>query len=448
MFAYDLSSTIVALATPPGQGALAIIRLSGKEAFSLITPLFDKPLPESHRARLGRICDHEGKTVDQVLLLPMKGPFSFTGEDVVEIHCHGSMLIVKEILDLLRSGGARQAEAGEFSFRAFMHGKLDLAQAESIQNVICAQSRASLKAAQDQLSGSLSLKISQFQHEIADIASIIEAWVDYPEEGLEFASEEEILDGVEKIIAKMRKLAHTFRDGQKMKTGFKLCLLGAPNVGKSSLMNALLGKERAIVTEIAGTTRDILEESLHFGGLHFHLYDTAGIRQSVDIIEKEGIERAKKMANEADLVLFLLDLSRPINEEERSLLQTLDEKKRCLIWNKCDLNANPSRKEGLCISAKCGLGIDHLKEAICARVMSDETILKEEWILTEARHYEALTLAIEDLSRFVQGMKESLSPECLASDLRSALSALGLILGVDVTEEILGALFSKFCVGK
>ncbi|NDD58407.1 MAG: tRNA uridine-5-carboxymethylaminomethyl(34) synthesis GTPase MnmE [Chlamydiae bacterium] len=451
--AYSPQETIAAISTPPGEGGVAIIRVSGKDSLSVVSKIFSGPIQNyaSHTAHLGKIKDLQGNLLDEVLVLVMLGSRSFTGEDTVEIHCHGGSLVTKKILETAMNAGARPAMPGEFSFKAFMNGKMDLAQAEAVQELIGAKNELALKKAEEQLQGSLSKKIQTFQKELFDIAAILEAWVDFPEEGLEFASKEEILAMLLSVMKQMKLLADTFHEGQIIKEGLNLCLIGPPNAGKSSLMNTLLGKERAIVTDIPGTTRDVLEDDLYLAGLHFKIKDTAGIRETEEIVEKEGIKRSKKAMEEADLVLLLLDVSQEVNESEQLLLASAPKNKTILVWNKCDIS-DPLPEDfqlpAVKISAKHSLGLSKLKEAIKELIWKKGPPSQEELIITNLRHKKALEEAICALNDVITGLNTEVSPEFISSDMRRALKELGGIIGKDINEEILGAIFSKFCVGK
>lgn len=442
------STTIAAIATPPGDGGVAIIRISGPEALKIADSLFSGSIEnlKSHTAAYGKVFSLKGEVLDEVLLLPMRAPRSFTGEDVVEIHCHGGRLITQRVLARAIEAGAEPAKPGEFSLRGYLNGKMDLAQAEAIQELICAKNELALSSAQEQLEGVLSEKIRSFQKEIADITAIIEAWVDYPEEGLEFASEEEILAQLTAVQEKIIQLRDSFHDGKILREGVRLCLLGAPNVGKSSLMNALLSNDRAIVTEIAGTTRDLIEETLRVGDLHVHLTDTAGIRENAERIEEEGIRRSKKAAERADIILFVLDATRETTDAEKELLSTLPKEHTIILNNKVDIAKNPT--EHLPVSAKTEEGLKELKELLHDRIWKNGKPGKEQIAITKERHHFALDQAVQSLHTVCEGLKEGTSPEFLVSDLRRALNELGTIIGIDVTEEILGSIFSKFCVGK
>lgn len=450
---YIPEETIAAIATPPGEGGISIIRISGKESLSVASKIFTGPVLTylSHTAHLGKILDRTGHILDEVLLLVMKNPKSFTGEDTVEIHCHGGTIVTKKILEEVLWAGARAALPGEFSLKAFMNGKLDLAQAEAIQQVISAKNEMAYSAAEQHLQGALSKHIKRFQSKLLDIAAILEAWVDFPEEGLEFASQEEILDSLSEILESMNSLSRSFYEGKILHEGLSLCLIGPPNAGKSSLMNALLGKERAIVTEIAGTTRDLLEDHLYLGGLHFKLVDTAGIRETEERIELEGIRRSFSAMETCDLILLVLDASEPLSAEAHSLLQNTPKEKTLLVWNKADLpHSLPPDifPFSLSLSALTGIGVDALKAMIHKMIWKSGPPSKEELILTNIRHKEALDRSIEALKNITYGLHENLSPEFLSFDMRRALFELGTILGMDISEEILTSIFSKFCVGK
>jgi tRNA modification GTPase len=328
-----------------------------------------------------------------------------------------------------------------------LNGKLDLAQAEAVQTLIAAKSELALENAEKQLEGILSAKIRSFQNELTDIAAILEAWVDFPEEGLEFASMEEILASLKETCGKMEALQATFHDGKILHEGLSLCLLGAPNVGKSSLMNALLGKDRAIVTPIAGTTRDLLEEDLRISGLHFKLIDTAGIRTTDELVEQEGIRRSEKASLEADVTLLLLDASRPLEEADLMLLGRIKREKTIVVWNKIDVGS-PQEIPGVPISAKEHIGLKELKAAVAELVWTKGAPSKEEVVISNLRHHQALSNAIRFLKAVIQGLESGVSAEFTASDMRDTLRSLGQIIGTDVTEDVLSAIFSKFCLGK
>jgi len=440
--------TITAIATPPGEGGISIIRISGPSALEIADKIFSGPVHEfvSHTAHFGKFLD-----LDEGILLVMRGPNSYTGEDTVELNCHGGSLITRKVLQATLDAGAELAEPGEFTLQAFLNGKIDLAQAEAVQSLIGAKNSLSLQAAKEQLTGSLSKQITTFQQELIDIAAIIEAWVDFPEEGLEFASKEEVLASLFDTLAKMRKLEKTFHDGRKIQEGIRLCLIGSPNAGKSSLMNSLLGHDRAIVTSTPGTTRDLLDAELAIGGLHFQLTDTAGIRKATDIVEKEGIRRSKQAMQTADLILLLIDVSKALSEEDQLLLSSIPQEKTLVIFNKTDLPhflPDVDVPHSLALSAKTHEGMDTLKKEIETILFSGNLPEKGEVILTNQRHKQALSDACHDLETLIEGLQTTISPEFLSSDMRGCLGHLSSIIGMDISEDILSAIFSKFCVGK
>ncbi len=447
------TDTIAAIATAPGEGAISVIRISGEAAFAVAQKIFTGNITNylTHTAHYGKIVSKEGAILDTVLLLIMRAPKSYTGENLVEISCHGGILVTQRVLQRITEAGARPARPGEFSFRAYLNGKIDLAQAEAVQQLIAAKNELAMQTAEQQLEGTLSKVISQFQKELTEIAAILEAWVDFPEEGLEFAPTEQIIATLEAICQQMARLRSTFHQGRMLHQGISLCLLGSPNVGKSSLMNALLGKERAIVTPIAGTTRDLLEEDLRLGDLHFRLIDTAGMRTTEEIVEQEGIRRTKKAMKEADLVLLLLDASRPLSETDQALLESVTPEKTILVWNKTDLQKPSSPLPwplSVQISAKEQLGLEDLHKAVETLIWKQGPPSKEEIVITQQRHHHALCKAIDGIQSVISGLKQNVSAEFVTSDLRHSLNELGTIIGTNVTEDILSAIFSKFCLGK
>jgi tRNA modification GTPase len=446
-----MEETIAAVATPPGEGGVAIIRISGQRSLDVAQKVYSGPIHTyaTHTVHFGRIVDAAGALVDEVLVVVMRAPRSYTGEDTVEIQCHGGSLITRRVLETVLKAGARVARPGEFTYRAYMNGKIDLAQAEAVQELIGAKNTLALQAAESQLRGALSTKVKHFQQELFDIAAILEAWVDFPEEGLEFASMEEVVATLESVQSQMVTLSQTFHEGRIVHEGLSLCLVGSPNVGKSSLMNALLGKERAIVTDVPGTTRDLLEAEMRLAGLHFRLLDTAGIRATRDIVEEEGIRRSKQAMQEADLILLVLDSQRGITPEDSELIKTAPAAKTLFVWNKVDLaSPHPQPEHAVPISAKQGTGLADLHAAIERRIWIQGPPSKDQVVITNARHHQAIDRAIASIGHLIAGLKEGVSPEFLASDMRQTLTELGTIIGTDITEEILSAIFSKFCVGK
>jgi len=445
---YIPGETIAALATAPGEAGIAIIRISGTEAFSVAQKIFSKSIKEqkSHTAKYGKIISKD-RVIDDVLLFVMRAPRSFTGEDTVEIHSHGG-LTAKEVLEAAIEAGAKAASPGEFSFKAFINGKLDLAQAEAIQSKIGAKSEIALQLAQQQLEGKLSKKILGLQGRLIDLAAIFEAWVDFPEEDLEFASFDEVIATLQDVMGEIKQLVDSFEQGKALHSGIAVSLIGSPNVGKSSLMNALLGKDRAIVSPIAGTTRDLVEDDMRFNNLQLRLVDTAGIRATDELIEEEGIRRSKKACVEADIILYVVDVTAPVEVD----VQLAPEKTIC-VFNKIDLpHARPLPtmpfEYTVELSAQNGIGMDALYKAIDSLIWKKGAPRRDEVVITSLRHKDALKEAYEGCEKVVEGLKRRHSSEFVAFDMRQALQALGTIIGNNITEDILTSVFSKFCIGK
>jgi tRNA modification GTPase len=457
--------TIAAIATPPGEGGVAIIRVSGKNALEIISKVFKRGSAssvfdmKSHRLYRGHIIDPESERVlDSVLCVLMKSPHSYTGEDVVEIHSHGGYLVPKKILELLFKHGARAARPGEFTLRAFLNGKMDLAQAEAVVDVVNAQTEESLKQAELQLEGVLSQKIDGFKEIVLDVLAEVEAQVDFPEEDIDPIVKEAMEKRITELIERMDELLATYEEGRIIKYGVYTAILGKPNVGKSSLMNQLLMKERAIVSPYPGTTRDFIEEMLDVRGIPLRLVDTAGLRATADEVEKVGVELAKKKAEEAELLIAVVDGSMKLDEDDFEVLNKIRRGKSILVINKSDLPQKVSeeyfteflpRNRIVRTSAKVGLGIEELKDKIYELLLGKED-RKEgaEVIITELRHKVAIEKSKDSLVSFLKAMKRGESPEFLAVDLRFALDSLGEITGETTTEEVLGRIFSKFCIGK
>lgn len=439
---------ICALATPSGVGALAIIRVSGKGAIALVQSSFKgKNLTEvaTHTVHFGTLRDG-GEIIDEVLVSVFKSPNSFTKEDSVEISCHGSDYVVRQLLKLLVKSGARIAKPGEFTQRAFLNGQFDLVQAEAVADLIAADSAASHRTALNQLRGGFSKKLGLLRQDLIHFASLIELELDFGEEDVEFAEREDLRKLINDLRATIAPLIESFDFGNAIKEGVPVAIIGAPNVGKSTLLNALLNEEKAIVTAIAGTTRDVIEDTMVLDGLKFRFIDTAGIRETNDVVESIGIERSKQAIERADIVLFLYDSDETLHEVEQLEKALATGKKVIWLQNKIDQSAAIGDKPaGLGISARDNLGLEELKNRIVATVKSDSA---SDTVVTNLRHYEHLLKANEALGEVINGLSIGITGDFLAQDIRLSLHHLGEITGTIVTDDLLDNIFSKFCIGK
>lgn len=453
--------TIAAVATPPGEGGVAIVRISGPDAEQIAGQIFSRAGRKngawrSHTLHYGTVRDpRTGDLVDQVLLALMRKPRSYTGEDVVEVHCHGGPFVVRRILELILSLGARHAEAGEFTKRAFLNGRLDLAQAEAILDLTQARTETGMKIAVQQMHGGLSKWIDLLREELLDIMAQVEAGIDFPEEDIELLHREELAAKIESLREKISVIVQSYEWGKLYREGAKVCIAGRPNVGKSSLLNALLEEERVIVTAVPGTTRDVIEESINLGGLPVVLWDTAGIRETDNPVEKVGIDFSRRHIEAADATLIVLDGSLPHTAEDEAILQAVRGKKGLIVVNKKDLPRQldiswlaetAPDKSVLSISAKRGTGLDELKQAvrdIVLKAPSEPAI-----VLTNIRHKAALERTVDGLRAAVAGTEARLAPELVAAELMEARDGLEEIVGVIDNDNILEHIFSKFCIGK
>lgn len=445
--------TIVALATPPGIGAISVVRVSGPETFKKVDLIFSgkKKISEceTHTIHYGKIIDKNNEIIDDVLISIFRAPHSYTGEDSVEISTHGSQLITEKIISLLVEQGIRLAEPGEFTKRAFLNGKLDLAQAEAVADLINARTEASLKGARNQLDGILSQKVDLLREKLINTSSLIELELDFAEEDIELLPVEQILKNISEIEEEIEKLLKTFSFGKVIRDGVNVALVGKPNVGKSSLLNYLLKEARAIVSDIPGTTRDIIREELFIDGILFKLYDTAGIRTTENIIEKEGVLRSRKVIEEADIVLFLNDVEKGFDEDLYNEILELSSEERVLkVVNKIDIKANNDSRFDVGISAKTGEGIDKLFNKLKDKAIGSNIYTEKTAIVSNIRHYNALKKAKEHLINAKNSIKEKLTGEFIAVDLRNAENSLSEIIGKITTDDILNNIFSKFCIGK
>jgi len=444
---------ICALATANGVGAIAVIRASGKNAIKLVNPLFSKDLTSqnSHTAHFGVLKDSNGKAIDEVLISIFKEGKSFTGEESVEISCHGSVFIQQEILSVLTSNGFRLAEPGEFTKRAFMNGKLDLSQAEAVADLIASQSKRTHEIALKQLRGTFSNQLKELREKLIHFASLIELELDFSEEDVEFADRTQLKVLVAEVLHIVHRLAQSFKLGNALKNGVPVAIVGAPNTGKSTLLNQLLGENRAIVSNIAGTTRDVIEETLNIDGILFRLIDTAGIREGAEEIEAIGIERSFEKIEQASIVLCLADASNhpsisEVKHWRAELEQKYPDKKILLVANKIDLESCVN--EELSISAKNGIGIDGLKQKLVHLVVGSFDI-QNETIVSNARHYEALIKTSEALEKVSFDLENGTIGDFIALDIRAAMRSLGNITGeIEIDRDILGTIFERFCIGK
>jgi tRNA modification GTPase len=466
-----LQETIVALATPSGAGAIAIIRLSGKDAISIAAEVFQSvsgkniAVQKTHTIHLGHIMDG-AKTYDQVLLSIFKGPNSYTGENVVEISCHGSVFIQQQIIQLLLRKGAKMAQAGEFTLRAFLNGKLDLSQAEAVADLIASDNEASHQIAMQQMRGGFSNEIAKLREELLNFASLIELELDFAEEDVAFADRTAFNELVTRIEFVLKRLIDSFAVGNVIKNGIPVAIVGEPNVGKSTLLNALLNEERAIVSDIAGTTRDTIEDELVIDGIGFRFIDTAGIRETKDVVESIGIQKTFEKIEQAQVVLFLIDSLQLIIENENKFKIEIEkiknkfpQKPLVMIINKIDFLNEEQNKLlseklsiinyplSISISAKQKLGIDELKNTLLSFVNTG-ALRNNETIVTNSRHYDSLLKALEEIQKVKWSLDAGISSDLMAIDIRSALYFFGEITGEVTNDELLGNIFANFCIGK
>lgn len=455
----SVTDTIAAIITAPGRAAVGIIRLSGPEAVAIAGRLYDGAADlstaASHTIHYGWVWDQaHGKRVDEALFLLMRGPKSYTGEDVVEIQCHGGHTSTQEILRLCLVQGARVADEGEFTKRAFINGKLDLTRAEAVMDIVDAKSEAALSQAVAQKSGVLEGRIRDAREAVLELVAFIQADLDYPEDDIERLTDAELASRVQAVAGDLDALIASAERGRITRDGIKMVIAGKPNVGKSSLLNALLGRDRAIVTDIAGTTRDVVTEHLTIGGVPVEILDTAGIRETADTIEAIGVERAKAASQEADLVLYVVDASRGLDSDDEAFLSALSGKACLLVVNKSDLNGEMAvpgafSDKHVRISAKAVVGIDALEKAILGVILHDKTVgTGDTAVVSNARHIALLERCAADLASFLDGLAMDMSKDILVIDLQNAWENLWLITGDTASEDLIDTIFSKFCLGK
>lgn len=465
--------TIAAISTPLGEGGIGIVRLSGKDSITIVEKIFLSPKNKSlknsgsHRLLYGHIKDPStDNEIDEVLITVMRSPHTYTKEDVVEINCHGGMAPLRKTLELVLKKGARLAEPGEFTRRAFINGRIDLSQAEAVLDLIRAKTDESRRIAIEQLQGGLSEKITALRDRLKELCAHVEAYIDFPEDDLETASKENLTEAMKEIETDLRRLLKTYEEARFFREGISTAIVGRSNVGKSSLLNALLRKDRAIVTELPGTTRDVIEEYLNIKGLPVRIMDTAGIRDVHDIAEKEGVRRSLQSIENADLVIAIFDGSEPLREEDFKVLEKVKSKDALIVMNKCDLpsafdeselvsrlsgtsrNDTPYDSPVLRISATRGDGLEELKNSIFNSSLKNWKEGRESVLVTNLRHKLAIENALSALGRAVSGLAGNNPIEIIALELRDSLDRLGEIVGAVTTEDILDSIFKNFCIGK
>lgn len=460
--ASHLGDTIVALATAPGTGAIAVIRLSGQQAISIVDRVFagkDLSAQASHTLHFGAIRDEQNRLLDEVVVSLFVAPRSYTGENVAEVSCHGSPFIIQQLIQLFVRQGARLAQPGEFTLRAFLHGRMDLSQAEAVADLIASSSEAAHNIALQQMRGGFSNEIKKLRTELIDFASLIELELDFGEEDVEFANRDDLKALIRRILSLMDALLESFQLGNAIKNGVSTVIAGRPNAGKSTLLNALLNEDRAIVSDIAGTTRDTIEEVLNIGGIPFRIIDTAGIREAQDTIEAIGVAKTLEKVRQSALLVYVFDVIRTAPEDLRQDLSQLvhADTKLLVIANKMDLNPYTTHEQyasewlpaesWVPVSAINGMNIEYLKEKLLNAVL-EGNLNAESTIVANARHYEALLKASESLRAALHGLETGITGDFVAMDIRRALAYLGEITGEIGTEDLLDSIFSRFCIGK
>lgn len=455
------TDTIAAIATALSDSGIGIIRISGRDAVEIVDRIYlsknrKKHLKdvESHTIHYGYIVDKQDEILDEVLVSVMKAPKSYTGEDTVEINCHGGILMLNRVLKSVLKSGARMAEPGEFTKRAFLNGKMDLTKAEAVMDIIHAKNELALKSSVSQLKGSVSEKIKALRATIIYEIAFIESALDDPEHISLEGYPERLKEKTENILTEIDKLLFSADNGKMMKEGINTVIIGKPNAGKSSFLNLLLGEEKAIVTEIAGTTRDILEEHIQLSGIGFNIIDTAGIRSTDDVIEKIGVEKAKKYAEKADLIIYVVDSSIPLDENDKSIMDIIGDKKCIALLNKTDLEVKVTEKELkdsfviIKTSTKEATGLEEFEETVRKMFFHGEISFDNEVYITNIRHKEMLENAKDSLVMVKKSLEDNMPEDFYSIDLMSAYASLGLIVGEEVSDDLVDEIFSKFCMGK
>ena len=458
---YDTADTIAAITTPLGESGICAVRISGPDAYAVGDKIFKSksavPLKErrDRSIQYGTIVDENGTCIDEVLALIMKGPHSYTAEDVLEIQCHGGREALESILQLILRSGARMANPGEFTERAFVNGRIDLAQAEAVMDVIQAKSRAGLTSAVSQLEGRLSKVINKTRKELTELVTRLEVMIDYPEEDLEDIAVPDVSGALQEMQEKLQHMLEESQNGRMIRDGVMASIAGTPNAGKSSLLNRLLQEERAIVTDVPGTTRDVLEEWITLRGVPVCLVDTAGIRETDDTVEKIGVSRARRYLDRADIILAVIDGSRPLTDEDKDILQSAADKNVIIVLNKTDLPSVMTSQDlstygfPICpISASTGDGLEELKDRLLQEVLKGGFTDGPSALLTNTRHIELVRQSAEALERARQSLQDGMPLDCAVIDIRQAWDTLGSITGDTVHDDIVEEIFSRFCLGK
>ncbi len=450
---HPIDDTITAISTPPGIGAIAVIRVSGKDAINVVNSIFvgkiDLKNSRSHTVHYGKIVDKTGELIDDVLITVFKGPNSYTGEDTVEISTHGNPVICTKVIQLLVDKKVRLAEPGEFTKRAYLNGRIDLAQAEAVMDIINSRTDASLRGARNQLDGLLSNKIKQIRESLINSSSFVELELDFSEEDVEFVNRDYLSQKLNEIISEIDTLLETYKFGKIIKDGVNVALVGKPNVGKSSILNYILKESRAIVSPIPGTTRDVIREDVSINGVLFRLFDTAGIRLSSDEIEKEGVLRSRNSIRTADLILFINDVDQEFDKNlYNEIIELNHEQKIIKVLNKIDLAEINSSGYDVKISAKTGEGIEQLLNLLEQKALGAANYTEKSAIVSNIRHYNCLKEAKISLHNAMDSIAKKMSGEFIAVDLRNAENQLGEIIGTISSDDILNNIFQKFCIGK
>jgi tRNA modification GTPase len=444
-----LNDTIVAISTPPGRGGLGVVRMSGRDAAKIAARILRGAVLEPWRASMAELLDAEGRAVDQVVVTFFQAPRSYTAEDLVEISCHGSPVVLRHAVERALVAGARLAEPGEFTLRAFLLGRIDLPQAEAVRDLIDATTLYQARIAAQQAGGSVSRRIAPLKEQLLELIALLEAGIDFAEDDISVAPPAEILRRLAPVRAGVRQLAESFQYGAMVREGLTLALVGRPNVGKSSLFNRLLERDRAIVTDIPGTTRDLVSETAAIAGIPVKLYDTAGIRQSAELVENLGIERSYQAMADCDLTLVVVDLSQPLDEQDRALIARAERQGRhLLVGNKADLAHGPLADSAIAVSALTGEGIPRLRELILEAIAPKGVFEQETGFITSLRHEQLLRDAVTYLEKAAAAVESAIPHEMLLLDLYAALRPIDAITGATTADDILNRIFSTFCIGK